>query len=108
MPKGKSALKERFKINFGKPAKYIVFFHNDDVTTMDFVVYVLVNIFHKSLVDANHLMMKVHTEDKAPVGTYSYDIAMSKAEHATKLARENGYPLRITVEKDPHYDDLPF
>ena len=69
---------------------YNVIMHNDDVTTMDFVVYVLVRIFRKSEEDAETLMLKVHNEGSAVVGTYSQDIAQSKA---------NNYPLKLTIEE---------
>ena len=65
---------------------------------MDFVVYVLTDIFFLSETRANELMLQVHNSDKAVVGVYSYDVAMSKAQKATDIAREEGYPLRLTVE----------
>lgn len=108
MPNRQSAVRERFQVKFREPAKYIVYIHNDDITTMDFVVFILVNIFHKSEEDANALMLKVHNGDKAQVGIYPYDIAKSKADKATKLARENGYPLRLSVVSELDITALPF
>lgn len=81
-----------------QPSQYHVVMHNDDETTMDFVVMVLVTIFHKSENDAESLMMKVHLEGFAIVGTYYKDIAASKAGYAMAMARKNGFPLRLTVE----------
>ena len=78
---------------------YNVIMHNDDVTTMDFVVYVLVRIFRKSENDAETLMLKVHNEGSAIVGTYSQDIAQSKANYTMNLAKENIYPLKLTIEE---------
>ena len=74
-------------------------FHNDDFTTMDFVTMILMHVFYKSEEEALKLMLKVHHEGKASVGIYSYDIASSKAALAMSLARQNGFPLRISVNK---------
>ena len=78
---------------------YNVIMHNDDVTTMDFVVYVLVKIFRKSEEDAETLMLKVHNEGSAIVGTYSQDIAQSKSNYTMNLAKANNYPLKLTIEE---------
>ena len=73
---------------------------NDDFTTMEFVVMIRVQVFLKSEEEANALMLQVHHSDKAVVGIYSYDIAVSKARKATNMAREQNFPLRITVEPE--------
>ena len=92
-------IKERNCLDLKPPGQYRVLFHNDDFTPMDFVIALLVNIFYKPLSEATSLMLKVHHEGKAIVGVYSYDIAKTKASKATSIARDNGYPLRITVEQ---------
>ncbi len=74
--------------------------HNDDFTTMDFVVMVLVQVFLKSQQDAEALMLQVHRSHKAVVGIYSYDMATSKVKKATTMARSQGFPLRLTVEPE--------
>lgn len=79
---------------------YNVVLHNDDYTTMDFVVHILVTIFRKTMQDAEVLMLKVHNEGSAVAGTYHKDIAESKARKATSEARRNGFPLLLTVEED--------
>lgn len=79
---------------------YRVIMHNDDVTTMDFVVMVLATIFHKSELEAEAIMLKIHHEGKAVVGTYYYDIAVTKQMQTMRLARENHFPLVVTVEID--------
>ena len=61
---------------------------------------ILKQVFFKSEEEAQALMLKVHHSDKAVVGIYSYDIAVSKVRKATNMAREQGYPLRLTVEKE--------
>lgn len=97
MPQENTNTKERIKPGLKEPGKYNVVFHNDDFTPMEFVTLVLQQIFFKTLMEAEALMLKVHHEGRAIVGTYSYDIALSKATEATNLAREEGFPLRITV-----------
>ena len=87
----------QFKIK--EPTMYNVIMHNDDVTTMDFVVYVLVKIFRKSEEDAETIMLKVHNEGSAVAGTYSKDIALSKANYTMNLAKANNFPLKLTIEE---------
>lgn len=81
-----------------KPSKYNVIMHNDDYTTMDFVVMVLKQVFCKSPEEAERLMMKVHQEGQAIVGTYYRDMAESKAKYTMGLARANGFPLKLTTQ----------
>ena len=98
MPQEQSATRERQRTNLREPRRYKVTIYNDDFTTMEFVVKVLVNVFFKSETEATTLMLQVHHSDKAVVGIYSYDIAASKVQKATKMAREEGFPLRLTYE----------
>lgn len=100
MTKEKSAIKERSRTGFDEPKHYNVIIFNDDFTTMDFVIEVLTKIFGKSFEDAKALMLAIHNEGKAVAGTYSYDIAISKASLATKLARDNDFPLKLEVEEE--------
>ena len=89
-------VKERVKVK--EPKQYQVVMHNDDFTTMDFVVDVLKSVFGKEPSEAMALMLAIHHVGKAIVGVYTYDIAASKAEKAMQLARQEGYPLRCTIE----------
>ncbi|MCD8302109.1 MAG: ATP-dependent Clp protease adaptor ClpS [Prevotellaceae bacterium] len=82
------------------PRRFHVVFHNDDTTTMDFVVMVLQVVFFKKESEAQALMMAVHLQGRASVGIYPRDIAMSKQEKATKMATKAGYPLKITCEAE--------
>jgi len=82
-----------------EPSMYDVIMLNDDVTTMDFVVRVLIRVFHKSREIAQSLMMKIHLEGSAVVGTYSKDIAESKAQLTMQLAKAEGFPLQVTVKE---------
>ena len=100
MPQEQSQIRERQKTNVREPRRYQVIIHNDDFTTMEFVVSVLKEVFFLSEENAQALMLQVHHSNKAVVGVYTYDIAVSKAQKATNMARENGFPLRITVEPE--------
>lgn len=99
MPKENSNIKERNKSVIKEPSQYSVVFHNDDFTPMEFVTLILERIFFKNEEQAIQLMLKVHHEGEPVVGIYSYDIAASKAATATNIARQNGFPLRISVNK---------
>ena len=100
MPQEQSQIRERQRTNIREPRRYQVIIHNDDFTTMEFVVMVLKEVFFLSEENAQALMLKVHHSSKAVVGVYTYDIAISKAHKATNMAREQGYPLRLTVEPE--------
>ena len=93
----KEAVQIKEIVEVCKPPKYNVVFHNDDVTTMDFVVAILINVFFKTQQEAEILMMKVHNEGSAVVGTYEYDIAVSKKKRADKYSVQAGFPLKITI-----------
>jgi ATP-dependent Clp protease adaptor protein ClpS len=81
-----------------EPRLYSVVMFNDDYTTKDFVVDVLMTIFDKSENDSIRLMEKIHTTGKAVAGVYAYDIAATKAAQTKEAARSEGYPLRCEVE----------
>lgn len=99
MGKEQSNVKSKSDIKTGEPHKFAVILHNDDFTTMEFVVEVLIKVFYKSMEEAETLMLTVHHAGQARIGDYSYDIACSKAALATEMARADGFPLRITVEE---------
>lgn len=82
-----------------EPDEYRVILLNDDFTTMEFVVAVLMSVFHKSIVEATKIMFDVHKKGRGVVGVYSYDIASTKIQRVHTMARENGFPLRCTMEK---------
>lgn len=95
----KNAVKERTDSKIKEPKQYNVVMLNDDFTTMEFVVSVLIDIFRKNEVEANAIMLKVHKNGKAIVGKYSYDIAVTKVEKALSRARAEGFPFRMTLEE---------
>jgi ATP-dependent Clp protease adaptor protein ClpS len=83
-----------------KPPLYKVLLHNDHYTTMDFVVFILQNVFHKSATDAYRIMLAVHQQGLGVAGVYPHDIAETKMERATRLAREHEFPLLCTLEEE--------
>lgn len=97
MEQQQSSFKEKERIDLREPRRFKVKIYNDDFTTMEFVVKVLTTIFFKSTVEAETLMMQVHKSQSAVVGIYSYDLAQSKVQKATLMARNEGFPLRLTV-----------
>lgn len=91
-------VKERQKTR--KPSLYKVVLLNDDYTSMDFVVYVLESIFHKSVVEATRVMLHVHKKGAGVAGVYTREIAGAKVDAVHELARENEFPLRCMMEKE--------
>ncbi len=95
----KDAVKERTDSRIKEPKQYNVIMLNDDFTSMEFVVNVLIDIFHKDQVTAQALMLNVHKKGQAVVGRYPYDIAVTKVGTAIARAKEQGFPFRMTVEE---------
>lgn len=91
--------KERILSKAKEPKQFNVIMHNDDFTTMDFVVAVLIDIFHKDEITAQAIMLGVHKQGKAVVGKYPYDIAVTKVNLALDRAKEEGFPFRMTIEE---------
>lgn len=84
---------------FKEPEMYVVVLHNDHYTTMDFVVEVLVTVFHKSAAEATKIMLDVHRKGKGLVGLYPYDIAATKVSQVHEMAEQQEFPLRCTIER---------
>jgi len=82
------------------PKKYNVFLLNDDYTSMEFVVEILMNVFHKNHTQAEAIMLEIHKKDKGLCGNYSYEIAETKVMQVTKKARDNGFPLKAIMEEE--------
>lgn len=91
---------EKTRLETKEPTLYKVVLHNDDYTTMDFVVQILETVFHKSPAEAFHVMMKVHVEGRGLCGLYPYDIAETKVSTVHELARDAGFPLRASLEEE--------
>lgn len=90
--------KQRQKLQ--KPRLYKVLLHNDNYTTRDFVVAVLREVFHKSETDAVQIMLHVHYNGIGVAGVYTYEVAETKIRLVEKLARENDFPLRLSMEPE--------
>ncbi|MBQ0069567.1 MAG: ATP-dependent Clp protease adaptor ClpS [Bacteroidales bacterium] len=91
---------ERTRLNIKVPRKYKVILVNDDFTPMDFVVMILTVVFHKTEPEAEALMLAVHNKGKAVVGLYTFDEATSRAVRATRMARNEGFPMRVKCEPE--------
>ena len=96
----KSGTKEQTRAEVREPKQYCVIMHNDDFTTMDFVVMVLERIFGKSNEEATHIMLAVHNQGVGLAGLYTFEIAETKVAAVRSLARKNQFPLRCSLEKD--------
>lgn len=99
LPKGDEqvVIKEKSKVK--RPSMYRVLLHNDDYTTMEFVVHVLVKYFQKSQGEATEIMLKVHKTGAGIAGVYTYEIAETKVLQVSDDARRHEFPLRVTMEK---------
>jgi len=93
--KSSSKSKEKFK----EPEQYRVILLNDNYTTMEFVIEVLMVIFNKGIDEASRIMLDVHKKGSGIVGVYTWDIAVTKAEKVHAAAESNEYPLKCVVEK---------
>jgi ATP-dependent Clp protease adaptor protein ClpS len=108
MPKGRpqedresgTATVTRPEKKLKRPTLYKVLFHNDDYTTREFVVFVLQTVFHHDEASAVRIMWHVHTSGIGVAGVFTYEIAETKAKKVEALARENEYPLRVSVEPE--------
>lgn len=88
----------RIREDAREPSMYKVLLHNDDYTTMEFVVDILMNVFRKSQEEAVRIMFNVHRQGVGLCGYYTYEVAETKVDQVHLLAREHGFPLRCTME----------
>ena len=93
----KTLTKEKIKLD--EPGLYDVIFLNDNITTQEFVVRVLKQIFNKTQEQADSIMKKIHTDGQGIVGSYGHEVAEQKGIETTLLARQEGMPLQIKVKK---------
>ncbi|MCP3164735.1 ATP-dependent Clp protease adaptor ClpS [Myxococcus qinghaiensis] len=83
-----------------KPTLYKVLLHNDNYTTREFVVAVLKEVFHKSESDAVQIMLHVHYNGVGVAGVYTFEVAETKLKTVEAAARDNGFPLRLSMEPE--------
>lgn len=95
----KTEIKTNIKQKKKLPSFYNIVFHNDDSTSMEFVVALLMKVFDKNYDEAYSLMMKVHEEGKAIVAFYIYEIAEMKRKQAILVSRHYNYPLQLSLEE---------
>ena len=93
------AVKERVRTEKKDPTLYKVILLNDDYTTMEFVLHVLESLFEKSPAQAYQIMMQVHLNGSGIAGMYPWEVAETKVETLTAMARDAEYPLRAAIEE---------
>jgi ATP-dependent Clp protease adaptor protein ClpS len=97
-PDGDSMVVSESDKKVKQPKLYSVLLHNDHYTTMEFVVMILMDVFHHPEAKAIEVMLAVHHQGRGVAGVYSYEIAETKVAKVTELAREHEFPLRCTME----------
>lgn len=100
MGKAITKVKPTPNLELKEPYLYRVIYINDDVTTMDFVIKSLIEVFNHTLETAKEITEKIHTEGSATVAVLPYEMAEQKGVEVTHLARNNGFPLTIKLEPD--------
>jgi len=85
------------KVVLSPPRMWNVWLYNDDQTSMEFVVLVLMQIFHKTFEEAQDIMMHIHNNDKGIAGTYSNEVATQKRDETIAIARQSGFPLQADI-----------
>ncbi|MEY3002615.1 MAG: hypothetical protein RLZZ428_990 [Pseudomonadota bacterium] len=98
MPKIEQELE--FDLQLQEPQLFRVLLHNDDYTSMDFVVDILIGIFHKTHPQAEQIMLQIHEKGKAICGVYSFEIAETKVQQVKQRAKQSEFPLLATMEED--------
>jgi len=91
--------KEKKRVKIHKPSMFQVVLLNDDYTTMEFVVVVIMKFFSKSQEAANALMLKIHIEGEAVCGVYSHDVAQTKVTQVIEFSRKNEQPLMCIIRE---------
>jgi ATP-dependent Clp protease adaptor protein ClpS len=97
---GDIAVEKETREKIDKPRLWKILLHNDNYTTMDFVVLVLVSVFHKAEGEAIRIMYDVHRKGTGLVGTYTREIAETKVARVTQMAQQAEYPLLCTMEPE--------
>ena len=82
------------------PKKYKVFILNDDYTSMEFVIDILISVFHKSYSQAEAIMLDIHKKERGLCGVYTHEIAETKVMQVHRKAKDNAFPLKATMEEE--------
>lgn len=99
-PEKKEGLNIKERQRTKKPRKYKVILHNDDYTTMEFVIHILKTYFHKSHPEATATMLRIHHQGKGIAGVYARDAAQTKVKQVKAEAQADGMPLKLTMEPE--------
>lgn len=97
---GDLELENKPETEITEPNLWRVIMLNDDKTTMDFVVGLLVYVFHKNEPEAIEIMLRIHAEGQAIVGHYTYEVAEEKVNTCIRTARASNFPLQVIMEED--------
>jgi ATP-dependent Clp protease adaptor protein ClpS len=100
IPGQKTESETRARSKSSLPPLHKVLLHNDDYTTMEFVVTILETVFHKTPAEANRVMLNVHVQGVGVAGVYPYEVAETKVMKVHSMAQEAGYPLRCSMEEE--------
>ncbi len=98
-PEAESTVISKNREDIKEPPMYKVLLHNDDYTTMEFVVELLMRVFHKTFEQATAIMLSVHKTGMGVCGVYTYEVAETKMAVTHELAKERGFPLKSSIEK---------
>ena len=99
-PEVEEEVTDETKDEVREPSMFRVLLHNDDYTTMEFVVEILITVFNKSPEEAVEIMLNVHRKGIGICGVYTFEVSETKVNIVHVLARENGFPLKCTMEKE--------
>lgn len=92
-------IQEQEAVHVASPSLFRVLMHNDDYTTMEFVVEVLETVFHKTPPEAHRIMLRIHHEGMGVCGIFPHEIAETKVARVHRMARQAGFPLRCSLEE---------
>jgi len=99
VPEGEAKVVEQSKTKTARPSLFKVLMHNDDYTTMEFVVDVLERVFHKVPPEATRIMLNIHLKGVGLCGVYPFEIAETKVDRVHAIARTEGFPLKCSLEE---------
>ena len=98
MTEGAEQLEEEILLKEQKPVR--VLFHNDEKTTMEFVLFLLMQVFHKSNEEATDIMLQVHKKGFGVAGVFTHEVAENKMNVCINTSRQEGFPLNISIEEE--------